>query len=66
MSTSIDDIEDIDDLCEIMMSLGLSTKGLTGVEDMKAKVNEYLKDSSRRKVGEVSTNFPCSTICVAF
>lgn len=44
MPTTIDAIEEMDDLYEIMKSLGLSTKGLKGVDDMKAKLREYLKD----------------------
>lgn len=57
MPTTIDEIEEMDDLYDIMKSLGLSTKGLKGVDGMKAKLREYL-GSSKRKVGEVSINLP--------
>ncbi len=63
MPTTIDDIEEMDDLYEIMKSFGLSTKGIKGVDGMKAKCREYLKDlegSSKRKVGEVSMNRQCT------
>lgn len=59
MPTNIDEIEEMEDLFEIMKSFGLSTKGLKGVDGMKAKLREYLKDlekSSKRKVGDVSIN----------
>ena len=57
MSTKIDEIDDIEDLCKIMKSFGVSTKGCNGVDEMKTRLLEYLKDlegSSKRKVGEVS------------
>ena len=57
MSTKIDEIDDMKDLFEIMESFGLSTKGCKGVDGMKTRLLEYLKDrekSSKRKVGEVS------------
>ena len=57
MSTKIDEIDDMKDLFEIMESFGLSTKGYKGVDGMKTRLLEYLKDlegSSKRKVGEVS------------
>ena len=57
MPTRIDEIEEMEDLLEIMKSFGLSTKGIKGVDGMKAKLREYLEDlevSSKRKVGEVS------------
>ena len=57
MPTKIDEIDDMKDLFEIMQSFGLSTKGYKGVDEMKIRLLEYLKDlegSSKRKVGEVS------------
>ena len=57
MSTKIDEIDDMKDLFEIMESFGLSTKGYKGIDGMKTRLLEYLKDlegSSKRKVGEVS------------
>ena len=59
MTTKIDEIEEMDDLYEIMKSFGLSTKGIKGVDGMKAKLRKYLEDlegSSKRKVGDVSIN----------
>ena len=47
----------MEDLLKIMKAFGLSTKGIKGVDDMKAKLREYLEDlegSSKRMVGEVS------------
>ena len=61
MPTKIDEIEEMNDLFEIMKWFGLSTKGLKGVDDMKAKLREYLEDlerSSKRKVRDGSINSP--------
>ena len=65
MPTTIDEIEEMGDLFEIMTAFGLSTKGIKGVDGLKAKLREYLEDlegSSKRKVGEVSMNLPVRLI----
>ncbi|XP_078380423.1 uncharacterized protein LOC144663376 [Oculina patagonica] len=55
MPTKIDELEELEELLELMKSFRLSTRGIKGVDGMKANLREYLKDlegTSRRKVGE--------------
>ena len=59
MPSTIDEVEELDDLYAISKSFGLSTKGCKGVDDLKAKLCEYLQGlegSSKRKVGNVGRN----------
>ena len=49
--TDIDKIDDIDDILEMvttMASLKISTKGLTKLDEMKAKVKETLQSSQKK------------------
>lgn len=61
MSSKLDEIDDIAELCEIVKSFGLKTKGLNTSDQMKSRLSEhlkYLEGSSTRKVGEVSNHSP--------
>ena len=43
MPSTIDEIEELEDLIEISKSFGLSTKGCKGADDIKAKLCKYLQ-----------------------
>ncbi|XP_022806969.1 uncharacterized protein LOC111344030 [Stylophora pistillata] len=54
MPFSIDEIEELEDLFEIMKSFNLSAKGLKGADDIKVKLKEHLaalEGSSQREAG---------------
>ena len=53
MSDPLDEA-DLADLCEMTKSLHISTKGLN-VEEIKAKLRDYLETSATRRDTEVST-----------
>ena len=46
--TDIDKIDDITEMLTTMASLNISTKGLTTLEEMKAKVKETLQSSQKK------------------
>ena len=59
MSSKLDEIDDIQELCGIVKLFNLSTEGLKTFDQMKARLSEHLQrleGSSTRKVGEVSTH----------
>ncbi len=61
MSSKLDEIDDLGELCKIMVSFGLKTKGFNTLGQMKTRLSEhlkYLEGSSTRKVGEVSNHSP--------
>ena len=66
MSTGLEKVDLVDDMadaCDIIKSFGLSTKGLTTLDEMKNKLREHLRGlegTSSRMIGEVcnqSDNF---------
>ena len=52
----LDQIDDLGDICDILRSLNIPTKGLNERE-MKAKLSHYLDESATKRVCEVSTLF---------
>jgi len=44
----IDDIDDVVDMFQTMASLGVSTKGLRTLDEMKQRLKETLKQSERK------------------
>ena len=54
MGDALDQIDDIREICDIMKSLHIPTKGLKGGEEMKEKLREFLK---KKRDSEVSTPF---------
>ncbi|XP_020608462.1 uncharacterized protein LOC110047070 isoform X2 [Orbicella faveolata] len=44
----IDDIDDVEDMFKTMASLGVSTKGLRTLDEMKQRLKETLKQSERK------------------
>ena len=46
--TDIDKIDDITEMLTTMASLNISTKGLTTLDEMKAKVKEKLQSSQKK------------------
>ena len=49
----LDQIDDLGDICDILRSLNIPTKGLNERE-MKAKLRHYLEESATKRVCEVS------------
>ena len=54
MCDGLDQIDDMGEICEIMKSLQISTKGLKNCEEMKAKLRDFLNESATKRVSEVS------------
>ena len=48
----LDTIDDMGELCDIMKSFGLKTKGFNTLDAMRNRLREHLKASSR-KIGQV-------------
>ena len=44
------------EIYEMIQSFGISTKGVTQLEELRNKLREHLEGSSTRKIGEVSTD----------
>lgn len=66
MLSKIDEIDEIDDFCEIMKLFGFSVKGCKGVDEMRIRLCEYLEDLERLlkwKVGEVSIILLFVSVC---
>ena len=57
MGDGLDQIDDMGEICEIMKSLQIPTKGLKNCEEMKAKLRDFLKESATKRVSEVSILF---------
>ena len=57
MDDALDQIDDIGEICEIMKSLHIPTRGLNGCEAMKDKLRDFLKESATKRVSEVSAIF---------
>ena len=53
MGDDLDQIDDLGDICDILRSLNISTKGLNERE-MKAELRHYLEESATKRVCEVS------------
>ena len=45
----IHDIDDVEEMYKLMKSLGVSTKKLKGLEDMKSRVNEFVEEAKSRQ-----------------
>ena len=56
MGDDLDQIDDLGEICDILRSLNIPTKGLNERE-MKAKLRHYLEESATKRVSEVSTLF---------
>ena len=55
---TIEEIDDIPDMVEVMAALGISCKGLRTLEEMKTRVRTELKESVEKpdwKAGQVRT-----------
>ena len=57
MGDGLDQIDDMGEICEIMKSLQIPTKGLKNCEEMKTKLRDFLKESGTKRVSEVSILF---------
>ena len=57
MGDGLDQIDDMGEICGIMKSLQIPTKGLKNCEEMKAKLRDFLKESATKRVNEVSILF---------
>ena len=57
MGDALDQIDDMGEIFEIMKSLQIPTKGLTGCEAMKSKLRDFLEESATKRVSEVSAIF---------
>ena len=53
MGDGLDQIDDMGEICEIMKSLQIPTKGLKNSEEMKAKLRDFLNASATKRVSEV-------------
>ena len=47
---------DFSEICEMIQSFRISTKGVTQLGELRNKLREHLEGSSTRKIGEVSTD----------
>ena len=56
MGDNLDKIDDLGEICDILRSFHIPTKGLNEME-MKAKLRRYLEKSAMKRVSEVSTLF---------
>ena len=45
----IHDIDDVEEMYKLMKSLGVSTKKLKGLQDMKSRVNEFVEKAKSRQ-----------------
>ena len=45
----VHNIDDFEEMYELMKSLGVSTKKLKGLEDMKSRVNEFMEKAKSRQ-----------------
>ena len=57
MGDGLDQIDDMGEICEMMKSLQIPTKGLKNCEEMKAKLRDFLNESASKRVSEVSILF---------
>ena len=57
MGDGLDQMDDMGEICEIMKSLQIPTKGLKNCEEMKAKLRDFLNESATKRVSEVSILF---------
>ena len=55
---NIDKIDDMMEAAELLKDFGISGKGLKTLDEMKAKIKEYLRQNSAKDTGEV-----INTIC---
>lgn len=62
MGDGLDQIKDLKLIIQIMDSLGISTEGLNSVDEMKAKIRDYLVESGMKRVSEVSNLFLANTV----
>ena len=45
----VNDIDDFEEMYGLMKSLGVSTKKLKGLEDMKSRVKEFVEEAKSRQ-----------------
>ena len=45
----IHDIDDVEEMYKLMKSLGVSTKKLKGLEDMKSRVEKFAEEAKSRQ-----------------
>ena len=57
MDDDLDQMDDVGEIAEIMKSLHIPTKGLTGCEAMKDKLRDFLEESATKRVSEVTAIF---------
>ena len=57
MGDDLDQMDDVGEIAEIMKSLHIPTKGLTGCKEMKDKLRDFLEESATKRVSEVSAIF---------
>lgn len=57
MADDLDRIDDLFEIFEIMKALHISTRGLEGLNETRAKLRQFLEESATRRVSEVSTLF---------
>lgn len=57
MGDGLDQMDDMGEICEMMKSLQIPTKGLKNCEEMKAKLRDFLNESATKRVSEVSILF---------
>ena len=57
MGDGLDQMDDMGEICEMMKSLQIPTKGLKNCEEMKAKLRDFLKESATKRVSEVGILF---------
>lgn len=57
MGDGLDQIKDLKLIIQIMDSLGIPTERLNTVDEMKAKIRDYLVVSGMKRVSEVSNLF---------
>lgn len=54
MGDDLDQIDDMGEICDIMKSFHIPTKGLKGCEEVKAKLREFLKESATKRISKVN------------
>ena len=62
MGDGLDQIKDLKLNIQIMDFLGIPTEGLSTVDEMKAKIRDYLVKSRMKRVSEVSNLFLANTV----
>lgn len=62
MGDGLDQIKDLKLIIQIMDSLGIPTERLNTVDEMKAKIRDYLVVSGMKRVSEVSNLLLANTV----